>query len=221
MAHDEDRGTHWRQLASSRESGAGYVLLADGLAIDERFTALVTPSDPDMPICGMRIAIEGGRPVCVELRCDRQPGGRPITQAVLRTIPVTSYIREVVEHSVFRFTRDRTEGRGDEIEIGGAPAWRYDTALSPGVGQEVRREAREIVRARQRQPRRGIAVSDDDLREIAVIYRAALAEQRRPTKAVMEAMHVSLATASRWVARARDLGYLGPARPGAAGEINR
>jgi hypothetical protein len=125
-----------------------------------------------------------------------------------------------MEYTAFRFTRIQEEGWGEPIDVEGAPAWKYNTALQPGSSREARDAARDIARSKLRQPRRGVPLSDEDLREVATIYRAALAEGRRPTKAVMQAMHVGRATASRWLARARERGHLGKVpRPGVAGEI--
>lgn len=60
---------------------------------------------------------------------------------------------------------------------------------------------------------------DEHFAEVAKAYRAALIEApHAPTKLLSERLHVSLPTARRWIQRARDRGYLGPATPGRAGE---
>ena len=219
MPPGEDGAVQCMEFSSVCEHGTGFVVLSDDLAIAERFTVALTPPDRNTPICRMRIALENGRPVCTELECERQPGGPPITQAVLHTIPVAPYLRKAMEYTAFRFTRLEEEGWGEPIDVDAAPAWKYDTASRPGSSREVRDAARAIARSKLRQPRRGIPLSDDELREVATIYRGALAEGRRPTKAVMQAMHVGRATASRWLARARQRGHLGNVpRPGVAGE---
>ena len=56
---------------------------------------------------------------------------------------------------------------------------------------------------------------------VAVIYRIAYACSRPPTQAVAEAFDVSRATAGRWIADARDQGFLGPAIERQAGERKR
>lgn len=52
---------------------------------------------------------------------------------------------------------------------------------------------------------------------VARIYRLAYAVGDTPKKAVESALGLPPATAGRWVARAREAGYLAPATPGRAG----
>lgn len=61
-------------------------------------------------------------------------------------------------------------------------------------------------------------LTDDLLREVAEIYRAAIAEGRHPTTAVRDALMVSHSQAAKYVSRARKRGYLGPTSAGRAGE---
>lgn len=74
---------------------------------------------------------------------------------------------------------------------------------------------RESTGARRR---RG-PIPDDELRRVAEIYRQASIASAAPTNAVRDQMGVSRATAGRWVALARERGFLGAARPNAAGEV--
>jgi hypothetical protein len=61
-------------------------------------------------------------------------------------------------------------------------------------------------------------LSDEFLEQVARAYRAALARGERPNKTMAEDLGwVERRTVERWVAKARDRGYLGPARKGAAG----
>jgi Family of unknown function (DUF6214) len=204
-----------RSIESHFVPGCGYVFWGEsGLAIPDRFTAIVEPRNPDLPKCHLSIAIEGGRPVCTELRCERRPDGPPLTSTLLHRIPLATYVHESIAGQSFRFTRDKRQGIGRQFKLGGRAAWVRDSVEG---SQADRATAREVARRATQQPRRpGV---DQDLGEIAAIYRAAVLEGGRPTKAVMEAKHVSRATASRWIARARDVGELGKARPGVAGEI--
>ncbi len=68
--------------------------------------------------------------------------------------------------------------------------------------------------------RRLIPIDHAGLRRVAETYRTAMRLGQPPTKRVADEHHVSRTTASRWIRRARDLGFLGPARPRVAGEIN-
>jgi hypothetical protein len=75
------------------------------------------------------------------------------------------------------------------------------------------------VRAARTKTRRRI-VTDGLLREVAQVYRAALRDRRPPTEAVAEHVGKSHRTASDYLRRARDAGFLGPALGrGRAGEI--
>jgi hypothetical protein len=68
-----------------------------------------------------------------------------------------------------------------------------------------------------RRPRSGSPLTDENLREVATLYRAALENNDPPTLAVAAAKNVSRSTAARWVSEARKRGFLGPAlgpRPG-------
>lgn len=70
------------------------------------------------------------------------------------------------------------------------------------------------VRAARRDARR--RVTDDLLRQVAVVYRGRVTD--RPTTAVAEHFHVAHRTATLYVQRARAAGHLGAAVPGRAGE---
>ncbi len=59
----------------------------------------------------------------------------------------------------------------------------------------------------------------DHFAEVAETYRRAHQDRRPPTKAVAHHFSVSHSTASKWVARARELKLLGQTRPGKAGGI--
>lgn len=57
---------------------------------------------------------------------------------------------------------------------------------------------------------------------VAATYRQVIAEgHRAPFRELTARLHVSEATARRWVQRARDMGLLGPSQPGKAGEAPR
>jgi Family of unknown function (DUF6214) len=69
-----------------------------------------------------------------------------------------------------------------------------------------------------RPPRKGSPVTDERLREVATRYRAAVERGDPPTQTIGDEMHASRPTAARWVQKARERGFLGPAVPGRAGE---
>jgi hypothetical protein len=129
-------------------------------------------------------------------------------------------VLEAVASAAVRLTRNPDEGAGDPIELDGELAWQVKPRPS-GRGTPPREkdhvEAREFTASRRGRPRG--APTTDELVEIAAIYRAAVTEGKAPTEAVKDAKHVSRAQASRWIARARAEGILGPARRGLGGEI--
>lgn len=136
-----------------------------------------------------------------------------------------------------RLMREGLEGLATEVVY--APADQVDPLglldLDPdGEGQVlVRRQAYRRPEALDelqkeltgRRPQRGARITDDQLREVAMVYRAALAEsegRKAPTEAVRDMFTISRSTAGRWVEEARRRGFLGPA-PGRrrAGEAGR
>lgn len=65
---------------------------------------------------------------------------------------------------------------------------------------------------------RGAQWPDEHYRLVAGVYRAAVNAGRPPNPAICARWEVSRAAASKWIRRARDLGYIGPPLPGRAGE---
>jgi hypothetical protein len=68
-------------------------------------------------------------------------------------------------------------------------------------------------------PRRGpFPLPPERVQEVAEIYRRAVDAGKSPLQAIKDAYHISRATASKYIKRARKAGFLGPARPGRSGE---
>lgn len=84
-------------------------------------------------------------------------------------------------------------------------------------------DERPAIRKRLDQARSGArrrAATDARLREVARVYREAVASGSPPTQAVQTYLRRSHRTASDYVRRARDLGFLGPSLgPGRVGEL--
>jgi hypothetical protein len=70
----------------------------------------------------------------------------------------------------------------------------------------------------RRGQRGGRGVGTDFYKGIALEYRRLYEQQPGPTSTIARRRGVHRSTASRWVRRARELGYLGPAMPRRAGE---
>lgn len=71
----------------------------------------------------------------------------------------------------------------------------------------------EAMRAGRHVPQRGKRLSDEQLEEVAVIYRDALERGMPPTATVAKSKHLARSTAGRWVLEARRRGFL-EAAPG-------
>jgi hypothetical protein len=63
-------------------------------------------------------------------------------------------------------------------------------------------------------------VTDEILAQVAQVYRQAIRENVPPKKAVRTTLHLSEATAGRYIQRARQHGFLGKTQPGKKGELS-
>lgn len=182
-------------------------------ALPGRFTAIVTPQEADLPICHLVIAVEDGRPVCIDLGLERRPNGPPLNGGMLRRITLGDFVERAVE-------------RAGHARAPGPVTFNFDgeQILMPSEATGDGHVAMPISglthtklhQAAKRKPRGEL--TDETLQQVAETYRTALATRKAPTKAVMKRWFVSRSTASRWVKRAREAGFLGPARPRVAGE---
>lgn len=146
-------------------------------------------NDPELP-CMVRLdlAIEGGRLEVAKLTCSRRRGEPLLTTEELRRIPVAWLIREAAEWILFE-----DNGKG--------------VAKTAHVLDEIDFE--------------GLAAEgpvDESLEYVAAIYRLAWMCHDDPTKAVRERFGIPRSTAARWVAKAREKGFLGEALDRRGGE---
>ena len=197
--------------------GADLVRIGEQYALPVRFEATITPRSVEFPACRLRVVVENGRPVCEGLELKRQPAGPPVSGDALRRVPVAAYVaRAVDEVGYWVVPADpppTVTFDGEAVPLPSIPLDDENVAVPMGgIGRTA--EYRAVTRAPRRQGR----VTDEKLREVADVYRRANATGH-PTKAVMEEWHVERATASRWVRRAREAGFLGAARPRMAGEF--
>jgi hypothetical protein len=200
-----------------RGGSAPLVPYLDKYALPERFGATVTPPEPDLPICHLDIALEDGRPVCVDLRLERKPKGAPLGRALLHRIPITEYVHAAVDH----VGQWLVQGPGPVVVNFEGES--YPQKSTPVGDSHVAVPIRGVSftkqhKAASRTPRKAGPVDDETLRKVADTYRTAHARGEPPTRAVMAQWCVSRSTASRWVYRAREAGMLGPAVPRVAGE---
>ncbi|MCI2422759.1 hypothetical protein MOQ72_35570 [Saccharopolyspora sp. K220] len=140
------------------------------------------------------IRLENGRLGVSELKIKQRVGGPSVTSEALRSIAVGQFLRRS-----FIASNELRPGEADD----------YDP---------VRRVAFGLLRAEDRDRMKEAGPVTETLRWVSVIYRAALATGDAPTKAVQESFDVPRYTADRWVAKAREREFLGPAEgPGKAG----
>jgi hypothetical protein len=138
------------------------------------------------------IASKEDGPSCRAIRMRAPENGEPISARRVREVPVAECIRAAIGLAAIPIRRS-------EGEV---------TFLMGGQREYARRfpEAFELARD---------ITSDEHLREVAKVYMAAT---EKPTRAVEEAFRpISHSTAARWVGKARQRGFLPPARPAAGG----
>jgi hypothetical protein len=170
-------------------------------AVPERFIATTSPDN--LGGLKVRMRIEITRPFrarCTELTI-LGSSQAAVTAEALRRVSLARLVKEAVAETAahFEFRGTTPDGTSRFAMFSGAAEGIYEATLA-STG-------------------RGASLTDDDLKEIAEIYRAAIASgSRSPTHDVGERKHVARSTAARWIARARSKGLLGPAIRGRGGE---
>lgn len=199
--------TRVAKIVTEPDDRAGWVQAGPDHAIPTRFYGWAELADPP---CMVRLDViidtEIRTPVVRELIMERQeqtPAGPPITASLLRRVTLDELLRrmllDVQERivsldrqgytGVFQLARDAESG--STVAYGGR-------RLAPTSGRDRR-------------------TADEKLRQVADVYRAAMAAGKPPTKAVAEQLHYKRAHAGRLVMQARRASYLGPTVKGKAG----
>jgi len=138
----------------------------------------------------VRVGVVEGRLAATHVEARQRDDGPPVTGEVLREVPVARLVN-YAKHTV----KVRRPHEGGGYESG--PAW-------PSV------EEGEYV------ARHGL--DDETMRIVARAYRVAYLIGQPPTKTVERLFDLPRSTAGRWVAAAREHGYLSASRgPGKAG----
>jgi hypothetical protein len=167
------------------------VELAPGIVTVRRIEAAVTADEVDFE---MHVVVEfdGTRYRCTELTC-RQPDGKsaPITTEGLREVAVAEIVAAVAYSGAALFERGTT-GKGA-------------VTFTPFRGDNVR----AAIEAG--------GPTDDVLQAVAFLYRFGFALGSAPTKYVQGSLKIPRSTAGRWIAMARERGYLGQTRERKAG----
>jgi len=160
--------------------------------------------------------MENGRAVCDEFQARRRAGGPPITGTVLRGISLDAYVRHAVGAAA-RLVVPAAVVKDLAAHVHAVPIDNGEWVAIPSGGLELSTYFHaEHPKAQRRQ--HGARVTDDELRKVRDVYRAAHAARKPPTAEVARELNVSRSTAGRYVQRAREKGFLGPTRPCVAGE---
>lgn len=167
------------------------VSIGGGFALPRAFT--IEPTDESRPLLDVKVDHE--RATCVAVRARE---GAPLTTTSVRQ-PVDAFVKSAVYVLALERldapARDRVTG--EEISAG---TW---------VHVHRRRDRDEhdrIVRER----RRGVALSDTFLADVARVYREGIELKQPPTQLVADELYGSRSSAGRWVMEARRRGFLPP-----------
>jgi hypothetical protein len=172
------------------------VPLAHGLALPARLDP-VRVSVRGEPVAEVEVGVVAGRPACVAVRA---LPGHELTTRLLRQLPgLGRIVRAVAAAETVRVVRADSELVGE----------RYVDAEGSGFDAPRREVVRETEALLERRARRSL--DDEFLREVAEVYRDALARGASTQRAIRERWPTTEANARRWVARARQAGHLGPA----------
>lgn len=138
----------------------------------------------------------------------------------LRSLPLATILRElwgVQARADARWRWDVVRRAVDRI----AKLYRDDPGLAEEAAPLLLQEIPDAAFTDEDRTRR--IVTDDLLREVADLYKAALRDperRRSPTVAVQEGLTVSHSTATKYVARARERGFLPLTSPGRPSDLS-
>lgn len=130
----------------------------------------------------------------------------PIAGSDLRQLPLGQLLADLweLQRSAARKSRAHSEMEAHLAERFGNETWLKQATAAAG-------EATAFLT----QPRERKRWDDvDHFEKVAAAYRAAVANHQPPTKAVASHMNCSYSSATKWVARARELGLLAETTPG-------
>jgi hypothetical protein len=129
--------------------------------------------------------VQRGRLVAREVRIRQREGGPPVTNEAIRSVPVAALVAKAAQDVL---AIERMDESGAVTRTG--PVWPSDALV---------KQVREL------------GPTTEVLRMVADIYRIGLLTGQPPTKAVEKALALPRWTAGRYIAAARDRGFLGPA----------
>jgi hypothetical protein len=151
----------------------------------------------DGPDVDLDVSVKNGRLVVDELRArPNAKNGIPVTAESLRVVRVRYVMREAVK-CVWRATEEGPDG---------------EIVHLPARTQLFSSEDRDFIREH--------GLTNRTLRTVADLYRAGLLTGTQPTKLIEQWLDQPRSTVGRWIAAARERGYLGETEgQGKAGEV--
>lgn len=140
----------------------------------------------------------------------------PIEGSDLRTLPLGQLLRmlwEVQREAAAERAENLNKQRRIYQDISRRHPEREPFALTADdqLLRDYEAEAREAAGAGRRRRKWD---DEEHFARVAAVYRKAVVDRLPPTKTVGETLHCSYATATKWVARARELGLLAKTSPG-------
>lgn len=187
--------SQWLALRRIPPEGFTAVLLESGAWFPERLDTYGRYANG--PYMRLIFEVEAGRPVLRSLIFGdaaseaARDDGPPLTASVVHDLPLGQIVQWTIEANVRGTEAMR---RADEARAANRP----HQFLTQAESDDLTRRARAVSV-------RGRPVGDETLRRVAEIVRANAFDY---CKQINEELHVSLRTASRWVAVAKDRGFL-------------
>lgn len=131
-------------------------------------------------------------PRCTKVTVEPADPNARIGSTVFRTHSISGLIDRAVASAAIPV----------EIEEVGEGVWRTSPVetLSRDQAEEIWEDIRE--------PHRGAPIRDEHLAAVGKVYGTARASGMKPPQLIANEMHASLATAYRWIERAKKAGYI-------------
>ncbi len=178
------------RLKTTANASGEYVRVAPGLAMP----AAVTVQAEDVRGYDVDVVVSDGRLVAREVRVRQRDDGPPVTGEAIRGVPLAGLVRQAAQHAL----EYEQSGEGDAVLTRLSPV----TWITPETAERLREAG----------------PTTESLHTVATLYRIALLTGQPPTTAVEKSLGLPRSTTGRWVALARERGFLDVAEgPGKAG----
>ncbi len=180
------------RLKTTANASGEYVRVAPGLAMPAAVT--VQAEDVRGYDVDVDVVVSDGRLVAREVRVRQRDDGPPVTGEAIRGVPLAGLVRQAAQHAL----EYEQSGEGDAVLTRLSPV----TWITPETAERLREAG----------------PTTESLRTVATLYRIALLTGQPPTTTVEKSLGLPRSTTGRWVALARERGFLDVAEgPGKAG----